>query len=88
MMSWVKEITEKQATSHLAEVYAEVLCTPLGGRRLPSIPNIMQCMSLRPQALRSVWQWNAAITFGASTLGRAREEMIATAVSALNRCHY
>lgn len=87
-MSWVKEIAGQQATGQLAEIYAEVLRTPLGGRRVPSIPSIMQCMSLRPQALRGVWQLNAAVTFGASTLGRAREEMIATAVSALNRCHY
>jgi hypothetical protein len=87
-MAWVNEITEQQATGELAEVYAEVLGTPLGGRRLPGIPSIMQCMSLRPQALRGVWRLNSAITFGASTLGRVREEMIATAVSALNRCHY
>ena len=49
-MAWVNEIAEQQATGELAEVYAEVLGTPLGGRRLPGIPSIMQCMSLRPQA--------------------------------------
>jgi uncharacterized peroxidase-related enzyme len=48
----------------------------------------MACMGLRPDALRSVWNLNRDITFGASTLGRTREEMIATAVSAINRCHY
>ncbi|TMA50949.1 MAG: hypothetical protein E6J80_14090, partial [Deltaproteobacteria bacterium] len=41
-----------------------------------------------PEALNSVWRMALGITFGASTLGRAREEMIATAVSALNHCHY
>ncbi len=87
-MTWVTVVGEQEATGSLAEVYAELLSTPLGGRRLPSVPNIMKCMSLRPKGLRSVWELNAAITFGASTLGRAREEMIATAVSALNRCHY
>ncbi|MGH9827849.1 MAG: hypothetical protein ACREDR_31910 [Blastocatellia bacterium] len=87
-MAWVKEVDEHDATARLAEVYAALLRTPLGGRRLPGIPNIMKCMSLRPEALRSVWELNAAITFGASTLGRAREEMIATAVSASNHCHY
>jgi hypothetical protein len=45
-------------------------------------------MSLRPEALMGVWRLNMAITFGASTLGRRHEEMIATAVSALNHCHY
>ena len=46
------------------------------------------CMGLRPEALLGVWQMNMGITFGASTLGRTREEMLATSVSALNRCHY
>jgi hypothetical protein len=87
-MTWVLEVNEEKATGRLAEIYAELLSAPLGGRRLPSVPNIMKCMSLRPEGLLSVWKLNAAITFGASTLGRAREEMIATAVSALNRYHY
>jgi hypothetical protein len=87
-MTWVPEVNEQKATGRLAEVYAELLSRPLGGRRLASVPNIMKCMSLRPEGLFSVWKLNAAITFGASTLGRPREEMIATAVSALNRCHY
>jgi hypothetical protein len=52
------------------------------------VPNIMKCMGLRPEALAGVWRLNMGITFGASTLGRVREEMIATAVSALNHCHY
>jgi hypothetical protein len=45
-------------------------------------------MGLRPEALLDVWRMNLGITFGAPTLERAREEMIATAVSALNHCHY
>lgn len=84
-MAWVKTFAEKEATDRLAEVYAEVMKTRLGGGR---VPNVMKCMGLRPEALLSVWRLNLGVTFGASTLGRRREEMIATAVSALNHCHY
>lgn len=69
----------------LAEVYEEVCQHPMSGGR---VANVIACMGLRPEALRGVWQMNMGITFGASTLGRIREEMIATSVSVLNRCHY
>jgi alkylhydroperoxidase family enzyme len=84
-MTWVKTFAEKEAPGRLTEVYAEVMQHALGGGR---VPNIMKCMGLRPEALLGVWRLNMSITFGASTLGRVREEMIATAVSALNHCHY
>jgi len=84
-MAWVRTFDETEEIDRLAEVYAELKRAPLTGGR---VPNIMKCMSLRPEALMGVWRLNMAITFGASTLGRRREEMIATAVSALNHCHY
>jgi alkylhydroperoxidase family enzyme len=87
-MTWVRTIDRAGATGRLSEVYAKLLNSSLGERRINKIPPIMRCMSLRPEALLSVWNLNSAITFGASTLGRTREEMIATAVSAVNRCHY
>jgi len=84
-MTWVKTFAENEASGRLAEVYAELMKHPLAAGR---VPNIMKCMGLRPEALLGVWRMNMGITFGASTLGRVREEMIATAVSALNHCHY
>ena len=87
-MTWVKTFDETEATGRLGEVYAKLLGSALAGRRIGKIPPIMACMSLRPDALLSVWQLNSGVTFGASTLSRTREEMIATAVSALNHCHY
>ena len=84
-MTWVKTFAENEATGRLAEVYGEVMKHPLTAGR---VPNIMKCMGLRPEALMGVWRMNMSLTFGASTLGRVREEMLATAVSALNHCHY
>lgn len=84
-MTWVKTFEEQEATGKLAEVYDQVRKDPLSRGR---VPNVIKAIGLRPDALLQVWRSNMAITFGASTLGRAREEMIATAVSAVNRCHY
>ena len=84
-MTWVKTFAETEAKGRLGEVYEEVMKHPLGAGR---VPNVINSMGLRPEALLSVWRLNMGITFGASTLGRVREEIIATAVSALNHCHY
>jgi hypothetical protein len=80
-----KDVRREEATGRLEEVYAELMKAPRAGGR---VPNIMKCMGPRPEALISLWRLNMGITIGASTLGRRREEMIATAVSALNHCHY
>jgi hypothetical protein len=80
-----ENVSEKEATGRLADIYGELMKSPLAGGR---VFNIMKCIGLRPEALNAVWRLNMSITFGASTLGRRREEIIATAVSALNHCHY
>jgi len=45
-------------------------------------------MKHNPAAMRAVLQMNAAVTFGGSTLGQYREELIASVVSGLNECFY
>ena len=48
----------------------------------------MQTLSLNPEGLAGFEKFYHAISAGGSTLGRRREEMIATAVSAWNGCWY
>ena len=84
-MTWVTTFAENEATGRLAEVYEEVCQHLMSGGR---VANVIACMGLRPEAVRGVQQMNMGITFGASPLGRTREEMIAPSVSALNGCHY
>ena len=55
------------------------------GRKVPAVVGVMKPS---PKTLRSVLQMNYSVTFGGSSLGRFREEMIATAVSAWNDCFY
>lgn len=84
-MAWIETFSEKEASGELTRAYEEILNHPMMPGR---VPNIIRCMGQRPQAMLQVWRTNMQITFGASTLGRVREEMIATAVSAVNRCEY
>lgn len=84
-MTWIRTWKKDEATGRLAEAYQEMLEHPRGSGRLPEI---MKCMGLKPEALLAVFRLNMDVTFGASGLGRAREEMIATVVSAVNGCHY
>ena len=53
-----------------------------------NLPGIVAALKPNPKGLRTVLQMNYAVTFGGSTLGRRLEELIASAVSALNHCYY
>ena len=50
--------------------------------------NVIRCMSINPKAMKAVMDLNRAVTFGGSPLTRTQEEIIATTVSATNRCRY
>jgi len=53
-----------------------------------AVPSIIAVMKPAPGTLKGVLRMNDAVTFGGSALGRAREELVATATSALNDCFY
>jgi alkylhydroperoxidase family enzyme len=57
-------------------------------RQQRGVPHVVGVMKPSVPALRGVMAMNNAVTFGGSTLGRRREELIATTVSALNDCFY
>ena len=84
-MAWIRTISEEQAHGKLAELYAEIRKSP---RFMGQVPNIMKAFSLRPELLAPLSKVGMTATFGGSRLTRVQEEMIATAVSAINRCHY
>jgi len=84
-MAWVKTFSEGEAKGELAEIYKKIINHKVGAGH---VPNVIKAMGLKPEALSSVWHMITNITFGTSTLGRVREEMIALAVSAKNNCHY
>jgi hypothetical protein len=52
------------------------------------VPNIVKAVSLRPDLLIANDEFRHALIWGASGLGRRREEMIATLISHLVGCTY
>jgi Carboxymuconolactone decarboxylase family len=76
-------VEEGEATGRLAEIYTRTKAESVSG----VVPEILRTMSLRPDFLEAI---NAASTlhFSDGSLNRAEHEMIASYVSALNRCRY
>ena len=81
-MAWIKAIPEDKATGDLKRTYEEV------ARARGKISNIMRAQSLNPNALRFFLGLYVSLMYGKSGLSRAEREMIATAISAHNRCDY
>jgi len=82
-MARIAWIEDNNATGEVAELYAELKQTSMRG----NVPDILRTMSLRPDFLRAIDQ-ASRMHFSDGALTRAEHEMIASYVSALNRCHY
>jgi hypothetical protein len=83
MTARIKMVEEPEATGALAELYARTRANSIA----KVVPEILRTMSLRPDFLIAIDQAsNLHFTDGALT--RAQHEMIASYVSALNRCRY
>jgi hypothetical protein len=79
----IKMVGESEAEGLLAEVYANAKAvSPIG-----IVAPIMQTMSLRPDFLAAI-QAASRMHFSDGALTRAQHEMIASYVSAINRCRY
>jgi alkylhydroperoxidase family enzyme len=81
-MAFIQIVDPAEATGPVRAVYEDQ--TRRGGR----ISQIVQVVSLRPKALALSHHFRCVTLFGASELGRRREEMIATLISDLLQCSY
>jgi alkylhydroperoxidase family enzyme len=84
MMAWIRTISEQEAEGPLTDLYAKLRQNPHFGL----VPNVIKAFSLRPEVAAAITRLSSAATFGSSHLSRVQEEMIAAAVSSVNRCHY
>jgi hypothetical protein len=82
-MARIAWINDEDATGEIADIYRELRQT--SERR--NEPDILRTMSLRPDFLRAISD-ASRLHFTDGALNRAEHEMIASYVSALNRCHY
>lgn len=76
-------VEEAEATGRLAALYARAKAQSVAG----VVPEILRTMSLRPDFLEAI-DAASALHFTDGALSRAEHEMIASHVSALNRCRY
>jgi hypothetical protein len=84
-MARIRWVEETEATGEIAAAYdAWKAANP--GRA--AIPGILKCFSLRPDLFGDVVATSDRVHFADGHLTRRVKEMIATYVSALNRCPY
>lgn len=77
-------IDESDAKGQLAEVYSSYLSKS----GTPKVADILKCFSHRPDFLKDVIEFSNRIHFSDGHLTRRLKEMLATYVSALNKCKY
>ncbi|MCA9675129.1 MAG: carboxymuconolactone decarboxylase family protein [Myxococcales bacterium] len=81
-MADIRTIDEADAQGALAALYRR-LADPRG-----RVANILKVQSLSPATLEAHYALYRALMFGPGPLSRAQRELIAVAVSDVNRCHY
>jgi uncharacterized peroxidase-related enzyme len=79
MSAYIKIINEEEAVGKLKELYDSY------GKK---VANILKVHSLFPESLEAHYNYYKTIMFRKSPLSRAEREMIATVVSAENKCFY
>jgi hypothetical protein len=82
-MPRIRWIEEADATGDVAAAYERTRqASPMG-----VVPDILKTMSLRPDFMTAIMH-ASRLHFSDGALTRAQHELIASYVSALNRCHY
>lgn len=82
-MPWIKIVPPAEATGLLRQIYNAAV------GRAGRVFNIISLQSPRPRVLRASTMLYSELMHSAdSGLTRAQREMIATAVSRFNDCHY
>lgn len=83
-MPRIEWVEDDDAVGELAEIYSAWRAVNPGR----SFPQILKCMSARPEMLRGIMQISDAVHFSDGHLTYRTKELIATYVSAINKCRY
>ncbi len=81
-MAWIRIVEPEEAEGALKREYDQAV------RRAGRVYNILKVQSLNPATLRASTGLYTAALHGPSGLSRSEREMLATVVSAANRCFY
>ncbi len=85
-MAWVRTVQPGEADGEILEAYSKVL-----GEHPPArVGNVVASTSIRPRTMAAMMALNNAVDFENfdSGLSRLQLEMIATVVSATQKCRY
>jgi hypothetical protein len=82
-MARIRWIEDNEAQGPTADAFASVRSHSMAG----NVPDILRTMSQRPEFMLAIDEASRT-HFSDGYLTRAQHEMIASWVSALNRCHY
>ena len=81
-MAWIKVIDESEATDEVKAHYDELKS------KWGYVPNLRKVHSLKPKLMCQYHAFSHTVTFGGTSLGRRREEMMAVMISSLLKCKY
>ena len=81
-MTWIKTVRPEDATGTLKEAYDELIAQ---GK---SVSSLVSAYSLKPSFLRAARELSHTVTFGGSSLGQRKEELIATVIAAKLKCTF
>ena len=81
-MAWIETVPVERATGLLKRLYDGAI------QRAGKVFWIIRLQSPRPRVMRASTQLYMELMHGDSGLSRPQREMIATAVSRANDCHY
>ena len=81
-MTWIKTVRPEDATGTLKEAYDELIAQ---GR---SVSSLVSAYSLKPSFLWAARELSHTVTFGGSSLGQRKEELIATVIAAKLKCTF
>ncbi len=84
-MARIRWVEESEATGAIAAAYAAWMAANPGRSEIPAI---LKCLSLSPDLFTGMDEVSGRVHFQDGHLTRRVKEMIATYVSALNRCPY
>ena len=81
-MSWIRIVDVAESDGALRQAYDEV------GKARGTVANIIKLHSLVPAVMTKHVNLYREIMFSRSELTRSERELVATAVSSANACHY
>ncbi len=81
-MAWIRTISLAEAAGQLKKEYDAAI------RRAGKVFNIVGIMGLNPRTMAASMEFYKSVLQFPSPLPRREREMLAVAVSAVNRCHY